>query len=456
MEHTVLVGGGLTGILYALRLSQTQNLNESPITIIDSNESLGGRFFFTSSGTKERSGYGFEYEDPQNLDTLKRHIFLYLSEDEKSFLDNWVHEKLLKHPFQNKVPKKYFMRKELLNSEYILLSNSEFFTKKDAEFLQSIAQFDLSNIDEVERNGVFSQSKIWKNAHKTMRENTLNLLECTVSRYVLTLPLKQVVEKMHHVFSEQNKPSDPFFLRIAEIEKAFTEILQKRGVTILTKCTLKSFKKENDAYALCVIHETQKTLTCEKLILTIPPFNIRMLIEPENLSRELARFIHKVQPTSLVCLELHNFKDKLIEELESHFLMNNEFYFPVEGSKAYVTSDERLIVSLELDYETSLQAPAVREALTKLRRSVRRILKPEIANEFKKGAFIRKTQAFERIILLSIASSVPYHLEHFELPKLSDTSCKLTNVLMSGDYFHTLGETSWKRIVKSIEANILS
>lgn len=452
-QHTVIVGGGLTGILYALRLSQNSQ-EDTQISIIDSNETLGGRFFFAQGAQKGRSGFGFENENPNDLDTLKRHIFLSLNEDEKNFLDQWVHTKLSEHPFQNRDPKRYFVRKELLNAEYVLLSNSEFLTKKDAEFLHSLTDIDKLDLKEEEKDTSFEQCALWKNAHKSIKENTISILENVVGKHILKLPLKVVSEKMHFTFCTPSKPLDPFFLRIVEIESAFAQILEKRGVNTYTQCTLRSFEENSGEYSLCIIHKDFSELICQKLIFTIPPYNLRMLIAKEHLSSELSRFINKVQPTSLICLELHNFKEKLLDDMSSHFHISDRFYFPVEGGQAYVTSDGRLIASLELDYETSLQAPAVREALTRLRRSMRRILKPEFADELKKGAFIRKTEAFEKIILLPIAYNLPFHIQNSPLPALSDVSCNFKNIYIAGDYFHTLGETNWKRIVKSVDMSL--
>ena len=452
-QHTVIVGGGLTGILYALRLSHDLS-KDTQISLIDSNETLGGRFFFSTPGQTGKSGFGFEYENPNDLDTLKRHIFLYLSEEEKSFLDRWVHDKLSKYPFQNRDPKRYFVRKALLDTTYVLLSNSEFLTKKDAEFLHTIANLNKHDMKDDEKELSFEQCSLWKNAHKSTKENTLSFLECVVGKHILKLPLKIVAEKMHFTFCVPSKPLDPFFLRTVEIEFAFAQILQKRGVQIHTECTLKSFEETRGEYDLCLISREFSKLHCQKLIFTIPPYNLRMLIAKENLSGELSRFINRVQPTSLICLELQNFKEKLLEEMQSHFQINDRFYFPVEGSQAYVSSAGHLIASLELDYETSLQAPAVREALTRLKRSMRRILKPEFANELKKGAFIRKKEPFEKIILLSIAHNLPFHIETASLPVLADVSCRLKNIFIAGDYFHTFGETNWKRIVKSIELSV--
>lgn len=444
----VIVGGGLTGILCALRLSKEQNTANQKIALIDSNEILGGRFFFSNSTHGSKSGFGFESEWFAELDTLKRHLFLYLTDEEKSYLEHYLQEKIQNHPLQKSNPKKYFVKKNFLNAEYILLSNSEFLTKKEAEVLYSIAYFQKNEKYLQEKDTLLENLNLWKNSGKNTQDNLLPILECIAGKSVLKQPLKYLCDDLQNAFVTKQTYHDPFFFRTSEIECAFVEILKKRHIELYTQCVLTSLEAKNKEYILTC---DTKTMVCDKLIFTIPPYNIRSLIPKENLSSELARFMTKVQPTSLVCVEIHDFQNKIIDSMQENFHIFDMLYFPVEGASAFITSDSCIHFFLELDYETSLQAPSVRESLTYLRRAARRILKPEFAEELKKGAFIRKTESFERIILLPIARNIPKSFQPEQSPELKDVTFQLKNVYAAGDYFYSLGDTMWKRVVKSVE-----
>lgn len=442
----VIVGGGITGILCALRLSNNKNISKE-IVLIDSHQTLGGRFFL---GNSPKSGSGFEHKTPLTLETLKRHLYLYLTEDEKNYLENWVNEKTQKKPFSKIIPKKYFVKKDFLNSEYILLSNSEFLTKKDAEILQSIVQIQKNPLYEKEKDKIFEQSSFWKNLHKNSQENILPILESFLGKYALTFPVKILSEKLT-AFYETQTYHDPFFLRITEIEIALEHLLQERGIIIYTNCILKSVEKQNSDYELCLINKDISKLNCEKIIFTIQPYYIRTIISVDDLSVQLSRFLSKVQPTSMLYLEVTDVQDKWAEHFENKFKTYDRLYFPVEGIEAFITSDNRLICSIELDYETSLQAPSVRESINFLRRALKRILKPEFAEELKKGSFIRKTEAFEKIILQTVAFNVPNRTQIEHLPEFNDISLRAKNIYISGDYLYSLGDKKWKQITKSVE-----
>src|SRR5690349_11627723 len=96
-ERIGIVGGGLTGILLALKLSQ----DRGDVTLIERRPSLGGRLFFSSPlrlenlnlqdawsaqevalGQGDVSGFGWEVLDPTSLEILERHIRNLLTENE--------------------------------------------------------------------------------------------------------------------------------------------------------------------------------------------------------------------------------------------------------------------------------------------------------------------------------------------------------------------------------------
>lgn len=458
----VIVGGGITGILCALRLSKESSQEHTSITLIDSNETLGGRFFFTHSSTQTKSGFGFERENFSDLEALKRHLFLYLTEDEGIYLDNYLQHKINQQSLHPLHPKKYFIKKNFLNSEYILLSNSEFLTKKEAEFLYQLMNFQKNENYEKDKDLIFETSALWKAVDKNSRDGILQILTCTLGKSVLQLSLKQICEEMQLVFKTKNIYYDPFFLRFVEIERAFEEILKRRNVTIYNKCTASSLDTKDHEYILTLHHEfthqpddriqeRPKVLHCDKIIFTIAPYHIRNLLQKEHFPSELARFVSKIQPTSLVCLEINDFENKLQESMQNTFYPLDTLYFPIEGVAAFITSDQCLHFFLEIDYESSLQAPSVRDTIAQMRRAARRILKPEFSEELKKGSFLRKIESFERIILLSVANNLPKYTNIANLPILKSGEFQLQNIYAAGDYFYSLDEIPWKRITKSVE-----
>lgn len=457
----VIVGGGITGILSALRLSIDTTNQHRKITLIDSNQTLGGRFFFAQSNKNIKSGFGFEHENFSDLEALKRHLFLYLNEDESTYLDHYLQHKISQNVFHPLHPKKYFIKKHFLNSEYLLLSNSEFLTRKEAEFLNNLTNFHKTENYEKEKQTIFEKSELWKSLDKNSRDAVLQILTCTINKSVLQLSIEQIHAELQTIFHSKNIYYDPFFLRIAEIEYALEEILKKRKIVIYTNCTLTGLEYKDSEYHLTLRHEflndetedvlRPKTMNCDKIIFTIAPYHIRNIIQKDQLSAELARFISKIQPTSLVCLEISDFENKIQESMQDTFHTLDTLYFPIEGVSAFVTSDKCLHFFLEIDYEFSLQAPSVRETITQMRRAARRILKPEFSEELKKGSFLRKLESFERIILLSVTHNIPKYQNISTLSTLKTQAFQLPNIYAAGDYFYSLDPMPWKSITKSVD-----
>ena len=106
MRHPeiVIVGGGISGLLLALKLSKDINKINKGLVLLEQQPQLGGRFFFSSSfnffgknyeqitneiyenSSKDinLSGPGFESMSPSSLEALFRHFESHLTEEEKN------------------------------------------------------------------------------------------------------------------------------------------------------------------------------------------------------------------------------------------------------------------------------------------------------------------------------------------------------------------------------------
>jgi hypothetical protein len=132
--------------------------------------------------------------------------------------------------------------------------------------------------------------------------------------------------------------------------------------------------------------------------------------------------------------------------------------FPTERARAQVTSQGSLVFSAWLDFEESLQAPAVREALGRLRRAAARVLKPEVLRVFSTGSGPLSVGALtarkERVVLLPVGVATPQDVVPREA--CLDVKAAWPGLFVCGDGL-SLSPRPWKNLVHSVhEALTLS
>ena len=208
----LVVGGGLAGILLALRMSRPDLKGPRKIVLCERESQLGGRLFFSTpialhgtaherfesslsaceQGGRHLSGFGFEAFDAHAVEVVERHLMSHLTDSERDFVENFVkraqvhsgHSEQTAHSTQPTQPvssmqteapgevaevavaqagekprRCYVVKKEFTTLERVLQGSSEIYTKKEAENLEKLfAEMPAgSEPDEAE---AFSESEV--------------------------------------------------------------------------------------------------------------------------------------------------------------------------------------------------------------------------------------------------------------------------------------------------------
>jgi glycine/D-amino acid oxidase-like deaminating enzyme len=170
---------------------------------------------------------------------------------------------------------------------------------------------------------------------------------------------------------------------VAEFCQAVGEVLTRRGVTIRLQTRIERIEKVFEktegrfgyrANALTTGAEISR-IRATTVVVTVPLSQSLVVIARDLLTPAESKFVTKIRPRSAVVLEL---AEPFVapEYAALGFAKLGEacrFLFPIERVQALQTPDGRLIFYAWLDYEVSLQAPGVREVLARLKRAFRRI-----------------------------------------------------------------------------------
>ncbi|APJ03454.1 NAD(P)-binding protein [Silvanigrella aquatica] len=473
----VIVGGGISGLLLALRLSRDPKKRERGIHLIEKQPQLGGRFFFSSTfkftGKNSEeisqeinenafknlylSGPGFESMEAGTLEALYRHVESHLTEDEK----NQIEEILIQDNSLdfNKINKCYIVKKEFVSEVDLFSGSSEIFTKKDSELFKSLV-FDFYNSNHLNEDNnsqakdftIFEKSTFWNECGKGTKETFAPILTSLVGPQWEKATFQYVCKALYDFFSNHKNTIPPSFFRKKGLEFAIEKILRHRGVIIRTLCeVVRVHYNKVTKFQLLLSDEIQplnKILKCSKLILAIPLVKCLGLLPKENFSPSQSRFVSKVRPVSLVISEISDFLSVKSEQWPEQSGSGDRLVFPVERAQGFVTHDGRILFSTKLEYEESLQAPSVREAISRLRRAAARVLKSEFAEEFKKGARIPQNKLLERIVLLPVAFTIPCDMS--PQIEVKETKMGIEGLYCCGDSFPGFASEPWKMVVSSV------
>lgn len=470
----VVVGGGPAGILLTLKLTRDEKFceQEGRVVLVETSASLGGRTFFSgpmsfthlaassedahyesfekqvshleSSG--QVSGFGFDVFFSESLTVYERHFLSALSDEERSFLEDFVS----RFTYADEVVHScYFVRKEFVSVGALLNGPTESLTKFDAEALSTLLKNDVEeNVADVT---VFAEGSFWKDLPKNRKEVLTPILETFFGDNFLKMRENDVFVYLKAFFQSTQNAPNPLLLRRGGIEFALECILRARGVEVRTSCTLsRLLQNEGGGFKLLLADNLvpgRKELMASKVCLATPLSKCFQFMPREWLTPGQSKFVSKVRPRSLVVVEYAGVKEVVSESWPQNAGPGTRLVFSVERVQGQVTSQGTLVLSASLDYEESLQAAAVREALSRVRRAAARILKPQLAKVFEGGRGIPKEESkIERIVLLPVAQTVPYDVGTSDL---KDVKAAVPNLFFCGDGFG-FGSRPWKNVVNSV------
>lgn len=469
----VIVGAGISGLLLALKLSKDPIKLGKGIIVLEKEAQLGGRFFFTQlnqfTGKNNTqvldeihensiknlflSGPGFEFLDANSLEVLYRHFEAQLTEAEKNKLDEFYSELNKISSNEQQERKIVFVKKEYVELNELLLSSSDFFTKKEAEYLKNLLNDSLQNSENKNNENIlFEKSKYWLDLPKSTKDTLTPFFQTIFGPNWEKARLSVLQKGLSDFFINFRKKIPSYFYRNACFEYFIANVLRSRGVVIRNLCELVRVQTNADKkFKLMLSDELQpehKQLECNRLIFAMPLNDCLGIIAKEHFSPNQSRFLSKVRPLSLVISEITNFNELKNEQWPAYLQTGDCLVFPVERTIAYITSDNRILMTIKLDYEESLQAPAVREAISRLRKALTRIIKQELTEELKKGARIPQKRIAERIILLPVAITIPCDIA--ANVEVKETKMGIEGMYCCGDNFPGMADESWKMVVNSV------
>lgn len=468
-RQMVIVGGGISGILLALKVSHQHPGEASSLALLDENPTLGGRLFSSSlkkrvsdadeilqnlRGNKGVSGFGWEGFSAATLDAYYRHICNYLNDDEKNFLDDFWIPASTDGESSVRTPHTFFVKKECTSASELLSGSSEVLTKREAEILNSFVNQTVLEGKEQEAKLPFAETKFFSSLSKALQEALFPLFESCIGFYWKELTFERVCQELSQFFNKK-EPVFDVFKRKNALEIALEKILLTRGVDVRTLCAVTGLQKNaQSGYTLHISSEknlSDRTLTTKKVVFAMPLFATKGLLAKEHYLPEQSRFVAKCPPLSMVVLELSRFSEIKSSLLPDTLMVGDVCVFPTERIRAFHTSTGSLLLYSVLDYESSLEATAVKAAVARMRRAAARIVKDDISAVWSKGVVRPQLGQImaERILMLPIAHSYPL------LPppntELKQTKLAAKNLFCCGDAFSIFGNEPWKAVVGSVD-----
>ncbi|MCA2961155.1 MAG: hypothetical protein IOD12_12950 [Silvanigrellales bacterium] len=471
----LIVGGGLTGLLLALRLSAGDPKEASNLCLVEGEQACGGRLFFSTPwhgmGSprsrfemliergflgRDVSGPGFEAFSPDALTTLERHLVATLSDEERSFVEAFTCMGTEGAPLSRRC---YVVKKEVTPLSAHLDSSTEILTRKEAEALGALVNL-LPHEDTVLAETIF-----WKELPKATRENLTPLLE-TLCGFNFSRFFASHVAMVVHGFLDAHKVQIPPLLRRdGGLELALELVLRMRGVQVRTSTRVVRLERgeaaskslgsvPSEPFRLLVGDDafpSARELTARQVTLCLPLARTLTLLPREALSPGQGKLVSKHRPRSLVALEFPNVADNCLGVFPEECRPGDVLFFPVERARGHVTSQGSLVLGAWLEFEESLQAPSVREALSRLRKAAARVLKPEALRVFsQQGAAVPAgslTVRRERVVLLPVGLATPQ--EPLSKETVGDVRTAWKGLTVCGDGF-TWSATPWRNVVNSV------
>ncbi|MFZ9519783.1 MAG: NAD(P)-binding protein [Silvanigrellaceae bacterium] len=461
-----IVGGGISGLLAALRLSKTGGAQK--LVLLESRTTLGGRLFqtppsppgmtraqvlaeqFHRDALQHSSGPGFELFDPMALEVYERHLRMSLSDEEIEFVDGFVRERVsTEAPF---IRKTYLVRKEFTDLGEVLSGSSEMLTRKEAETLMTMASGENINPD---NDGPFETSSFWANLPKVQKEALTPLLETVLGWPLDRTPTSVVLSSVQAFVKTHNSESSVWFTRRARLELALETVLLSRGVQVQTQAELvRAFvpAKKGDPTRLQVgdlFSKSARQFHARKVVFAIPLMKTLSILPREQLHAQHSRLVARHRPRSLVWVEYDNWRQALLQHCNFEWLIPGaRLVCPVERVQGVCLSNDRLGFFTSIDFEDSLHAQSVREALNRCRKAALRLLsEPHMkAAQQARPAAPGIQLMRERIGLMPVGFNLP---RNEPLPEIQEVKMTPGGWYSLGDHF-TFGPESWKNVIDSV------
>lgn len=451
-----IVGGGLAGILLALRLSRDPGLTRKGILLVEEAPSLGGRL---------ASGHcGFEILPPEAQETLERHLLGQLDEAEQV---EWEKARSTFALAGEELPQSYVVRREFASAAQVLSGPTELFTRREAERLQQL----LSSGGESEAEGggdapvqkkptPFGESEHWKGLAKAEQEGLRALYETVMGDGFAKAPVEDLRAALGaylfrpHVARALRRSLLPLAARLDEV---LLRILEGRGVRVLLGTELTRLTLDAQAGHLLELPrggpDAPARVRAHTLTLALPVAQMIRFLDRDALRPSHARCLTRHPPRSMVVCryELGDesaLNARALPECLTLLRPLNRFLLPVERVRGLVTTDGGLLVVAELDYEQSLQAPAVREAVGRLRRAASRFFMPELFKDLKKSPLGMGPNALvERVSLVPVGLPfAPWNAPE----EARDVSMAVGRLYTCGDGFRFAREP-WRNVVATVQ-----
>jgi protoporphyrinogen oxidase len=459
----VIVGGGLAGILLSLKLSSNSSQKYRELILIEEQPSLGGRLFFSPPGftlkpnreethqqlwlhAQEQthlSGFGLEAYDLHSKESLLRHIENALTQHEKTALENHIAQFEESSQYQQK-NRLFFVKKNWTNFSELTGGSSEMCTKKEAEFLSLILTSSRAEESVL--------TKAWQELSKPARESLSQLISCCIGNNWESMTILEWAERLSQFFKSNQDYPFLAFQRKVGLEFFLEDVLRKRGVCVKTRCqVLRVEHMANKQFLISLRDEVQpdhKTLTTENLVFAIPLAKTRGLLPKEIYAPEQSKFVSRIAPQSLVVYEIAHFSQVQSEESKLTAAVFDKLIFPVEQAQGVITEDDRVLLYTSLDFEDSMQAPAVREAVARLKRAASRILGEAYLSELKKGFRMSQSILFDKVVLLPVAKIMADGQKCAW--EIKQVKMGVPHLYCCGDSLFSLGDAPWSRITHSV------
>jgi hypothetical protein len=464
---TAIIGGGISGILVALRLSRVMRIGET-LSLFEQSATLGGRLFFsipqntptesspaeaflkrlTACRAGEASGFGFEALGSEAAIALERHIRSSLDESESAFLDAFLSEAASSPEELQRPARTYFVRKELIPFENTLRESTDLLTKKEAELLSGLLSID-TQISEPEKL-TLQETQQWKSLSNSQKDALTSILETLVTRGVLDFGASTAKHHFQNKIAETSTTSHPPFRRTVAFELACELILRARGVRIYTGCRVTKLTSpgNHDFVVTCAnapLRQEHK-VEAHNVVIAAPLISCMPFLPREFLSGSQSKCILKYPPSSLVVAEYFDFKNFQNADLCKNLNAGDKLLFATDRVQGILSPSGNLLLSAYLNYEESLQAAAVREAVGRIRRAAARVLKPDSLKSVVGQTLVHmNTGIRERLVLMPVA-------RQFETPAtpLREVKMGQKGLLCCGDNF-TFSLVPWINIAQSVQ-----
>ncbi|RPH40083.1 MAG: FAD-dependent oxidoreductase [Burkholderiales bacterium] len=465
-RETVIIGGGISGILTALRLSRVPGKLERGITLLESAPTLGGRLFFSAPQnaqalsrsemflkrlehcrTGKAGGFGFESLGNEAAQSIERHLRSALSDEELQFVDLFISEAQTETDNESRTT--FFVKKGLIPFSEAIGNSSELLTRKEAEILSGLLRDTPQEYASVESKLSWQEAPTWKTLTNAQKDSLQPFLETLVAKGILEYNEHTAKKHLDEFSRAINNPTHASFRRTSGFELACELILRSRGIEVLTSTKLvRLVSPQNHSFELTATNAAERKelqITASSVVIAAPLISCIPFLPREFLSGNQAKNILRNPPSSLVVAEYADFGTFREPEVCAPLKPGDKVLFTTERIQGTINRAGSLLLFSFLNYEESLQAESVRETVGRIRRAANRVLVADALKSTAGRTLVHmNTGIKERLVLMPVA-------RQFENPAvpLREVRMGVKGLYSCGDNF-SFDIAPWKNIVQSV------